>query len=370
MSEKLLTESIPKEEESYTDDALYNISSYGTDIMLSQLISMYNSGDIEKPGLQRNYVWSKKEASRFIDSILLGLPVPSIFLAKDNENKLLIVDGFQRIITICDYVNGIFSSDGSLFKLTNSELIYPKWKGKTYKELSDSEQRSIRTYSLHAIVFEQKQPKDDSGMYQIFERINTGGRVLRPQEIRNCIYQGPFNDLIEKLNKEKVWRKILGSEIFDSRMADIELILRFFAFIFLPNRTEYEQKQLNLVKYLNSFMDDNKLINEEGSKKFSNLFIKEMNYLYHALGSNAFRTAKKRNDNIVWAKKVNPVVFDAVCTATYLEFKNLPQGDLSNKYLNLVLDDEFSAVTRQRTTDLENIRRRVQIARNILYGLN
>ena len=108
MSADNLTEEIRGEQESYTDESLYNITSYGTDIMLSQIVEMYRSGDLEKPELQRNYVWQKSEASRFIDSILLGLPVPGIFLAKTREKKFLIVDGYQRIMTVYDYITGIY----------------------------------------------------------------------------------------------------------------------------------------------------------------------------------------------------------------------------------------------------------------------
>lgn len=84
---------------------------------------MYDDGDLIKPELQRKYVWNKLEASRFIDSILLGLPVPSIFLAKENDETKLIVDGYQRIMTVYDYMKGFFSKDNKPFKLTNTEAI-------------------------------------------------------------------------------------------------------------------------------------------------------------------------------------------------------------------------------------------------------
>ena len=82
MAENETVVEIKEEQETYSDDSLFNITSFGTDLSFRELISMYDEGDLEKPELQRHYVWDKKEASRFIDSILLGLPVPSIFLAK------------------------------------------------------------------------------------------------------------------------------------------------------------------------------------------------------------------------------------------------------------------------------------------------
>jgi uncharacterized protein with ParB-like and HNH nuclease domain len=129
---------ITGENDSYTDDSLYNITSFGTDLSYREIVTMYKDGDLEKPELQRKYVWTKNEASRFIDSILLGLPVPSIFLAKTKEDKRLIVDGYQRIMTVYDYMEaGVFSGDGKVFKLSNSENIHRSWRGKTFAELSD-----------------------------------------------------------------------------------------------------------------------------------------------------------------------------------------------------------------------------------------
>ena len=371
-NEIVLTEKVKAEDESYADDALFNITSFGTDIMLSQIVSMYKTGDIEKPDLQRNYVWTKAEASRFIDSILLGLPVPSIFLAKDQDNRLQIVDGYQRITTVCDYFEGIFHANNSVFKLSNKENIHPRWRNKSYSELNDAEQREIRTYSLHAIVFEQKHPSDNSGMYQIFERINTGGRILKPQEIRNSVYHGSFNDMLKNLNHSDIWRKILGNNKLDTRMSDVELILRFFAFLDIKNRSEFKLSRINLVKYLNQYMSDHININDDEKRKFTNVFNSIMEYIESHFGPHVFRTAHKSDSGeLKWATKVNPVIFDAVCTATYLANKrsSLPQVSLESRYERLVTDMNFCKVTEQRTTNVDNIISRVNIAARILYNV-
>ena len=165
-------------------------------------------------------------------------------------------------MTVYDYVKrGIFGGDGKSFELSKSEVINERWRGKTFRELTDAEQRKIRNTPIHAIVFEQKEPKDDdSGMYQIFERINTSGRSLKPQEIRNCVNHGEFNQLLSQLNNNKSWRLLYSpkNEKIDSRMADVELILRLFAFSFISKMEEIKTNQINLVKYLNSFMKRNK----------------------------------------------------------------------------------------------------------------
>src|SRR5687767_371077 len=119
----------------YSDDDLFKIASWGADLSFRELIQRYQDNELVKPELQRKYVWDRTEASRFIDSLLLGLPVPSIFLAKTVDEKLLIVDGYQRIMTVYDYVRGIFSGDGKVFKLSKTDKINVKWGGKAFTEL-------------------------------------------------------------------------------------------------------------------------------------------------------------------------------------------------------------------------------------------
>ena len=204
---------IPEEiDDELPSDDLFNISSWGADITLRDIVVSYDEGDIVKPELQRKYVWDKKESSRFIESILLGLPVPSVFLANTTDGRKLIVDGYQRIKTVYDFYKGVWSGDNSVFSITNSDKINPRWRNKTYQQLAPEDQRRFRLYTIHAIIFEQKLPKNDSGLYQIFERINTSGKTLNSQEIRNCVYQGTLNDLLFSLNKNKDWRILFGEE--------------------------------------------------------------------------------------------------------------------------------------------------------------
>lgn len=110
-------------------------------------------------------------------------------------------------------------------------------------------------------------------MFQIFERINTGGRTLKPQEIRNCVYQGKCNKLLFDLNKIEEWRELLGSKEEDARMADLELILRFFAMRELIYREENHLKQINLAKYLNKYMSDKTNVSDSDIQEMSDNFI-------------------------------------------------------------------------------------------------
>lgn len=352
-------------EDDYSDDSLFNITSWGADLSFRELISMYEEGEMLKPELQRNYVWDKTEASRFIESILMGLPVPSIFLAQSGSNKL-IVDGYQRIMTTYDYVRGIFSGDDKIFKLSNSLKINPRWRGKAFKELTPDEQRKVRSTTIHAIIFEQKHPKDgDTSLYQVFERINTSGRTLTAQEIRNCVYQGSINTMLFELNKYEKWRKLFGSNKIDSRMRDMEFILRFFV-IKSPKVLNSDAVQISLKKELNEFMDRHKRDSIGEINKFKKEFISTIDSIYEKLGENAFRSYT----NNKFITRFHPTIFDAVTVSFY---KALKEGKQINQisqsqHTELLKNEEFKSVTTIRTTDVENINRRIELASEYLIG--
>lgn len=354
----------------YSDDDLYNINSWGADLSFREIITMYEEGELLKPELQRKYVWTRTEASRFIDSILLGLPVPSVFFAKEPNETMLIIDGFQRIMTVYDYIKGVFSGDGKIFKLSNTENINARWRGRAFAELDTEEKRRIRNTTIHAIIFEQKHPRNDTGMFQIFERINTGGRTLKAQEIRNCVYQGKCNDLLFELNKRNSWRRILGVDVEDSRMADLELILRYFAMRDLHIRNEGQLKQINLAKYLNQYMSDKTRTTEEDILNMKQDFIQMIDKVFELFGKTAFKNLKKESEN--FASKINPAIFDAISVATSYAIKTgveFTQEDYLEKYKSLLKNEEFLRASSSRTTNIDNIKIRIQLAAKILYGV-
>lgn len=357
-------------EDDYSNDDLFNISSYGTDLTFRELITMYKENELEKPELQRYYVWDKAEASRFIESLLLGLPVPSIFLAKNKDEKKLIVDGYQRIMTVYEYIEvGVFSKDKKVFKLSNSEKINERWRGKAFSELSDPDQRRIKSTPIHAIIFEQKEPKNDSSMYQVFERINTSGRTLLPQEIRNCIFQGSFNKLLFKLNENEIWR-ILFNLNKDIRMRDMEYILRFFGL----QQNDIKSKvtgQISIKKYLNDFMGNEKNLSGDKFNYYEKIFLDSIKYLKDNLGENSFRNLSAK-DNI-FTDKFHPTIFDAISIATsYALSKNnkIDIKDLKDRRLKLLKDDTFKIYISERTTNIKHINGRIELALNYLFDMN
>ena len=366
---------IQEENESFSNDDLFNINSWGADLSFRELISMYDEDDLIKPDLQRKYVWKIDEASRLIDSILLGLPIPSIFLAKKDERKL-IIDGYQRIMTVYDYVNGIFSKNNKVFKLSNSKIINERWRGKTFKELSDDEQRRIRNTTIHAIIFEQRKPNNDSGMYQIFERINTSGRTLYPQEIRNCIYHGSYNKLLMNLNKNDLWRKILGCDE-DSRMTDVEYILRFFAMKDITNTDDYNKNQIILKKFLNENMAKYCNMSNEQYEKYEKNFITVISEVYQSLGETAFNNISYKyneKDEFIYSdqfvNKFHPTIFESIMLAfDFAISKKMSFDNLKQKQLDLLNDPNFKEAITTRTTNIENIKKRISLATKYLFGI-
>lgn len=360
-------------EDSYSNDDLYNINSWGADLSFREIISMYHEEELLKPELQRKYVWEKPEASRFIESILLGLPVPSIFLANTKDEKKLIIDGYQRIMTVFDYVSGIWSKDEKIFKLSNTDKINERWRGKAFAELNSTDQRRIRSTTIHAIIFEQRAPNDnDTSLYQVFERINTGGRALMPQEIRNCVNQGKFNDLLFELNKNENWRILFGKSEEDSRMRDLEFILRFIA---LDTKfiKENDSSVISLKKYLNEFMGNNNSQKDKVIEKRREKFITVIEFIFKHIGENAFYNIVSGED-IKIRKRFYPTIFDALCPAVSIALKKLgddiPVDNLEEKRLDMLKDPDFRKYSSEGTMQIAHIHGRINLALNYLFGIS
>lgn len=369
-SENIIDVIDEERDEEFSNDDLFNITSWGADPSVRELIMQYEDGDIEKPELQRKYVWTKKTASRFVESLLLGLPVPSIFLANNEiTGKRLIVDGYQRLRTLVDFISeGVWHGDDSVFRLVNSDIINVRWRGKTFKELSEVDKRRLKNYTIHAIIFEQKQPLNDSGMFQIFERINTGGMTLNDQEVRNCVYQGALNTLLFELNKNSAWRKLYGLEKEDTRMKDLELILRFFA---INKEKVYRsvQKSFVLKQLLNEEMAQN-IKESDHVHELGEDFKTVIEFIYENFGEEAFFNLQ--NDLQKMRKRLYPTVYDSLMIATSIALKrgyNVGQDELREKRLQLLKNEEYRESITQGTMQASHINTRISKALSIVYGM-
>ena len=357
--------------EELSNDDLFNISSWGADPSVRELITQYSEGDIEKPELQRKYVWNKKVASRFIESLLLGLPVPSIFLANiESTGKRLIIDGYQRIRTLHDYIHdGIWRGDDSVFRLVDSNVINTKWRNKTFSELSESDKRRLKNYTIHAIIFEQRRPANDSAMFQIFERINTSGVTLNDQEVRNCVYQGAMNTRLFELNTKQEWRDLFGKKMQDNRMIDLELILRFFA-MNKPGIYLSDEKSFVLKKILNDEMANNRSESDYLETVCTD-FVRTIDFIYRNFGEEAFYNLQ--NDLKKIRKRLYPTVYDSLMIATSIALSKgfNPEGiDLKERRMAMLRDESYRESITQGTMTVEHIRTRIQRALKIVYELD
>src|SRR5262245_34557830 len=147
----------------------FTITSYGADYPVETIVGRLGQDAFFVPVFQRQFVWSQRHASRFIESLLMGLPVPGIFLYKDTKtSRHLVVDGQQRLRTLQFFYNGTFIDRP--FKLTG---VREEWEGKTYEDLTSAEQLKIDDSIVHATIFQQDEPKDHlKSLYFVFERIN------------------------------------------------------------------------------------------------------------------------------------------------------------------------------------------------------
>lgn len=332
----------------------FDISVSPSDPTLELLAAHVNRGDIVIPFYQRRYVWKIEQASRLIESFLMGLPVPQVFLYVNAEDQLEVIDGQQRIMSVKYFFEGLFGepdnqSRRQVFKLKGlSER--SEYNGKTFAELSAKDQRKLRNSTLRAINIKQLKPslRNDS-VFHIFQRLNTGGTQLKPQEIRNAVYRGNIVDSLKELNATPGWQKILGIKKPDRNQKDIELVLRLFALF--QTWGDYEKPML---KFLNNQMDANREFSSQRAKDFRARFLIVVDTVNGAL------TKPFRPKNVI-----NAAVLEAVMV-TLLENSSITSDQLKSRYPSLLRDKAFLEVISGGTTDTLVLKARLEAARRIL----
>ena len=343
--EEMLIEEIPSEQEDEeTELPIYKIASYPADPTLEVLYQKWQRDEILIESFQRGWVWKPVQASRLIDSFLLGLPVPEIFVYKEpSSQKWILIDGQQRLRTICGFFEGKLP-DGSKFYLRE---VSSQWEGRYYADLDEADIRRFRDSVLRVIIVEQLDPKDDTSIYHIFERLNTGGTQLKAQEVRNCVYHGHFNDFLRELNKDSTWREIVGIGNADPRMRDIELIVRFLALLEKGDSYEKPMKQ-----FLNKYMKRHRRITK--TKPYASTFLNTANKVLKNLGPRPFHL--KRG--------INVAVFDCVMIA-FAQSTKIPD-DIKDRFSKLKENPSFQEAIKVHTTDVDKVATRMKLARKIL----
>ena len=195
---------------------------------ITLISTMIEAGDIDmNPDFQRHLVWDSKQKSRLIESILLRIPLPMFYFSEDKEGKLIIVDGLQRISTIYDFMH-------NRFPLQNLQYLQDSCGGRYYS--SDGAKKGIdskyfRWFNMTTISANIIDPSSPSKVkYDIFRRINTGGRTLNNQEIRNCLTGKTLREALKSMTESKLFRTATDGSIKSKRMDDQEIALRFLMF--------------------------------------------------------------------------------------------------------------------------------------------
>ncbi len=231
----------------------YDITAAPNDFNVLTIYNFLESGAVRIPGFQRNYVWDLGRASKLIESLILGLPVPQVFLYEVERNKFLVIDGQQRLMSIYYFIKQrfprkdkraelrtIFDEHGKIpeniihddvyfenFRLKLSETLpdHPnRFKNLSYATLSSYKtQFELRT--IRNVIIKQNAPQgDDSSMYEVFNRLNTGGINLKPQEIRTSMYHSDFYEMLYHANSLAAWRRLLAEQDPDLHMKDVEIL--------------------------------------------------------------------------------------------------------------------------------------------------
>lgn len=343
-----IEENESEEKDEQTDTAGYKINTFGADFVLQTLVDKIRDKEIVIPPFQRRYVWNQKKASKLIESFLLGLPVPQIFLYRSKKSQsLLVVDGQQRLRTVEYYFANKFW-DGKPFTLLD---VRPEWEGKTFLDLEEADKRRLKNGILRATIFEQTDPNDNKSVIEIFTRLNTGGVLLTTQEIRNCLIRGRINYFLEDLNKYPAWRTLLGKSKPDLRMRDIEMMLRFFAL--LENWEKYKKPMKD---FLEEFMEHNKDIGKEREQELSKIFKETMDIILKEIGERAFRI-----------RAINVSIFDSIAVAI-ATLKEKRAHNLKESYQKLVSkdNDSYFGAVQKSTTDTDKVKSRIKIALDTL----
>lgn len=362
-----MADNIPEIEPEEEEKDVIKLDRYDISVNLIQptletWITNIDNGDILIPPFQRNFRWKIERASKLIESFILGLPVPPLFLYEDfrKENKLVVIDGQQRLLSVYFYFKEkfprtgipIFQEDKSIvqsiealeggafipFKLISVD---DRWEGVVCGKLDEGDKNWLKRRPLWAITVRQIKPDAEklNSIFYIFERLNTGGEPLTPMEIRKALHFGKFYKLLEELNKDPNWRKIYGHEKENEKFLDIELILRFFA---LQNWEKYKEP---MKEFLNNFMHENCDISDEQLKKSANLFYSTCDLIIKELESKPFHIKGP----------LNTATMDSFMVGTSQNLSELAPGNLKTVYGTAMADKEFIETLESRVNVKEKI---------------
>ena len=374
---------IEKEEEGYPLNE-YQLTTTPNDFNILTIVSFIESKVFKIPSFQRHYVWDLKRASKLIESLLIGLPIPQMFLYESGRNEFLVIDGQQRLMSIYYFQKGRFPrkekraelreifdkhgyipdqvmEDDELFQKFNLKLDgiveggENRFNGKNYKTLEEFK-TSLDLATIRNMVVKPVSGDDENGaMFEIFNRLNSGGINLGAQEIRMSLYHSEFLRALLEMNKDIRWRTILGKTAPDIRLNDVEAILRVFAMV-----TYLDNYKATVNGFVNKFANHAKSFQSDEIEYFKSIW-------NHFLGGcenldiSNFRTTSNRFSIMLFES-----VFYA-STKRAIEENSLGALPIDESFINqLKADEKFQSHTYGKTTLKENVIGRLHRAKEIL----
>ena len=317
-----------------------------------------------QPDFQRQYVWDVVKASSLIESLLLDVPIPPIYLSEDDDEILSVIDGQQRLGSIFAFINGIFP-DNKKFNLKKLKVLRDL-NNCHYKTIDALYQDKFDSAAISTIII--KKESDPELKFDIFERLNTGSVKLNDQELRNCIYRGQYLNVIKEMSTNKDFKYIMGLKKADKRMKDVEYVLRFAAF-YHQSYLQYS-KSLNMKNFLNLEMKNHQHIEEEEIEDLKGAFKKAVQINKSLFGNRSFRRIKlgdQENHNLSWKNTtvVNGALYDLMMVSFIDYDKNMIYRNLDaikEAFIYLVTEhEEFIDCIEKWTNSFSQIKKRFEI---------
>jgi len=308
------------------------------------------------PDFQRNLVWKKEQRSRFIESILLNLPLPPLYVNQNREGEFIMVDGLQRTSTLADFLK----EDG--FALSDLDVLV-HLNGYRFEELSSKLRTRIEDKNL--LVYIIKPTVRLPMVYEIFKRINTGGTQLNRQEIRNCLFSGQATRLLKELSEEAYFRRAIDNGISPKRMKDREAILRYLAFKILGYQS-YLDLKTDMDEFLNEALRKINKMNETEIGLLKQDFKRVMKLTYDFFGPKNFRLPTKQSRG-----RINIALLEAVGYFFAIksdEFLQKNKQLILQNYKKLLNSDSFIEAVSSSTNAPKRVKARFELVQEILGG--
>lgn len=324
---------------------------------------------IVQPDFQRQFVWDTAKASRLLESALLGIPIPVVYISQEQDNKEYVIDGQQRLTSFFSFMDGTFP-DRTVFKLTGLK-VFRELNGSKYSDLKEELQDVIRYFKIRTITFSKDSNPDLK--FEIFERLNTGSVQLNDQELRNCIYRGGFNILLKELSTDPDFTAVLGLTKPDKRMRDIELVLRFSAFY----HATYLNYKPPMKNFLNVEADKYRNISKTEAQELRAAFKSTCQIIRSMFDSNAFKRFYKgteKNPAGNWEpKKFNASLYDVLMYAFAKQDKNFVYQNLDSireAFICLMTENQdFINAIELSTSSLQAVTKRFDLWRQTLQDI-